>query len=1269
MKRVLASILCATVALSSQSFSGTALAAETSQIVLSEDEEAASENLSGSEPDSGEPVTDDAGASGSSDADENDGTADESENEETGNSSEEALEDGTEIEPDDVAESGEEDMSEAELLSADESAGSTDGDALSTSYSVSFPDGFEGMVDDGAVTSESSKYPQGAHSGEEAIELLSGESAAEGDVLLDITGTYHTLTAEKILDQVNKIRKEACEQGIIYDGKALTMADYVPLKWSANLEAATRKRAMESDLYIGHRTLSGSLDVGSYIDRSTFGWVGENLAWNNNHDSSGITYGINQFYGEKDDYIKSTKGESYEEPIGHYKNLINPNFDYVGVAACVMSGAPKGWICVAMQLGGKSSHFDGEVDETKDSSSGKLTQTLSVNKNYVSSIAVSGSDTVPKGGTAEYSLSGKISLSSGGYGNVSAAYTLPSGTERGVIWESSDESVATVDGGVVSGISGGTATISATMGEKTATKDIVVTTPIEKISLFSEELSDGALDGKEFNLEKEAGKAPGISVKYYPEDATDEKKVTFSSSNDNIASVEDGELVVKNAGTATITATAKTSNPNMPTVSAAFTVSVAFHIDKVTLDRNSLQVYRGEIYELIAEVIPEDDSAEVTFTSSDESVVKVGEKSGVLTAVSVGSATITASCDGKSADCIVRVIASEVLDGDEPMEGESKDGIWLAANSFNESIMYTGAALTQPDLRFYYGHKRLAQKTDYTLSYKNNTNAATALSANAPQVTATFKGQYQGTQTYKYTIEQVDISEDGGLVTAKETALIYNGKAQKAVPELFYGSAKLKANTDFSCEYEGGDDYTSVGKHKVLLTGKGNYTGEREVSFTITDAGKSLAKATVTVKSANAEDKKIYFRDGLSADDLSATVKIGKDTVPSEYYDVTDLPAKVGAGTITVVSSKKGMEAGYYGYKTVKITSYADREIKNAKVTGVPLSVIFDPVSNEQEIAVTYDEEKLTEGSDYRVSYASAKKVGTAKLTVEGLGRYSGKATYRYKILPKTTGLVVSVPSEMNYVKGGVTPAVTVRDEDGNELKSGTDFSISVKSRSNLKVGTMTFTVVGKGNYKGYTSDEKSVVIKSGNLSDCSMVLADKAFSAKVNSWKSSVKITDVNGKTLSAGTDYDKKIAYAYDGMDQESVPQAGTTVYVTAVGKGNYKGTTITGSYRIYKTPVSKLTVVVDSMEYTGGEVRPLRSTKENPDLQIHIYPSAKDAKAGTNEILVSESEIDDTYRIVGYSSNIKTGTGKVTIRGMGDYGGTRTVNFKILKKSYRK
>ncbi|MBQ7425446.1 MAG: hypothetical protein IJV21_04195, partial [Lachnospiraceae bacterium] len=242
MKRVLASILCATVALSSQSFSGTALAAETSQIVLSEDEEAASENLSGSEPDSGEPVTDDAGASGSSDADENDGTADESENEETGNSSEEALEDGTEIEPDDVAESGEEDMSEAELLSADESAGSTDGDALSTSYSVSFPDGFEGMVDDGAVTSESSKYPQGAHSGEEAIELLSGESAAEGDVLLDITGTYHTLTAEKILDQVNKIRKEACEQGIIYDGKALTMADYVPLKWSANLEAATRKR-------------------------------------------------------------------------------------------------------------------------------------------------------------------------------------------------------------------------------------------------------------------------------------------------------------------------------------------------------------------------------------------------------------------------------------------------------------------------------------------------------------------------------------------------------------------------------------------------------------------------------------------------------------------------------------------------------------------------------------------------------------------------------------------------------------------------------------------------------------------------------------------------------------------------------------------------------------------------------------------------------------------------------------------------------------------
>lgn len=41
------------------------------------------------------------------------------------------------------------------------------------------------------------------------------------------------------------------------------------------------------------------------------------------------------------------------------------------------------------------------------------------------------------------------------------------------------------------------------------------------------------------------------------------------------------------------------------------------------------------------------------------------------------------------------------------------------------------------------------------------------------------------------------------------------------------------------------------------------------------------------------------------------------------------------------------------------------------------------------------------------------------------------------------------------------------------------------------------------------------------------------------------------------------------------------------------------------------------------------------------------------------------EDEYEIVGYTKNIKKGTAKVTIHGLGEYGGTKTGKFKIIAK----
>nr|MCR5507323.1 hypothetical protein [Lachnospiraceae bacterium] len=72
-------------------------------------------------------------------------------------------------------------------------------------------------------------------------------------------------------------------------------------------------------------------------------------------------------------------------------------------------------------------------------------------------------------------------------------------------------------------------------------------------------------------------------------------------------------------------------------------------------------------------------------------------------------------------------------------------------------------------------------------------------------------------------------------------------------------------------------------------------------------------------------------------------------------------------------------------------------------------------------------------------------------------------------------------------------------------------------------------------------------------------------------------------------------------------------------------------------------------------GSELKPLKGK------QIHVYASPVDARAKKNEIT------DNIYEVVGYTSNIKTGVGRVTVRGLGDYGSTRMLTFRIVKPGY--
>ena len=83
--------------------------------------------------------------------------------------------------------------------------------------------------------------------------------------------------------------------------------------------------------------------------------------------------------------------------------------------------------------------------------------------------------------------------------------------------------------------------------------------------------------------------------------------------------------------------------------------------------------------------------------------------------------------------------------------------------------------------------------------------------------------------------------------------------------------------------------------------------------------------------------------------------------------------------------------------------------------------------------------------------------------------------------------------------------------------------------------------------------------------------------------------------------------------------------------------------------------MSTTVDPVIYTGRETEPGAD-------KIHAYPSAKDARDKTNELVCGRD-----FYIAGYSDNIRSGNGKILLAGAGSYGGRRTVQYKINKGSY--
>ena len=624
--------------------------------------------------------------------------------------------------------------------------------------------------------------------------------------------------------------------------------------------------------------------------------------------------------------------------------------------------------------------------------------------------------------------------------------------------------------------------------------------------------------------------------------------------------------------------------------------------------------------------------------------------------------TLISSTDGKAE-------YGEVLREDVPDDGIIPDGIWMTDLQAG-GYTYTGKAIT-PSFKVYDGKKLLTIKKDYTVSYKNNINAATADDAKkAPTITVKSTGNYKGTETRTFTINpaSLDATEQriniDNLYLAAPTGK--NPKGIKAVPVVTDNGKKLSENKDYTVNHvtlneqnaknKNANSYVTPGKYTVEIIGKGNYTGTRQITVTLADVAKEqilMSKVTVA--------------------------KVPDVTYDANFCEGNNAKGMTPALTVTYGSGKN------------KVTLYKEGDVNAA---GETVSA---------------------ENADYTVTWINNRYVGTATVVLTGTGKiledgtasgtYFGEKRITFKI--KGTALSANMVSwadgskNVSIVYNGeeqeprvrVSLQKKVKDENGKTVTQTTtlreydeyaqygDYKVSYLK--NVDAGTATVVITGAGGYTGTVkktfkitqadlaaADAEAKIAASGDAADSAIKVAFVKNGAKP-AVVVTAKLANGNTVTLKEGKDY--TVTYANNkavsegkNLTEKKLP------LITVKGKGNFKGSvkqTFTITNKSLADVVNPITVTVNDVPANKNKgkfvSRPVVTDADGVKLK------EKTDYTLTYSLLMAngeETKLDVKKDVV----NEPGSTVRITITGAGNYqgeGSVLTADYRITELDFKK
>ena len=628
---------------------------------------------------------------------------------------------------------------------------------------------FADHVDEELFSSEMETVGEGRASGgninwgsSDSILPTDVTTASDGCALLGVKGSYIT-DMQAALDRVNAIRKEACEEGVPdprNSSRKLTSSDYVPIKWSSDLEYIARIRAAEASLVLAHTrpngtrcfTLNSPNGIRSY---------GEVLAWNNTRK---FLPGIEQWYEEKEDWVN----QNNNAVTGHYTEMIDPANQYVGYATFINPDARY-----STTTSGEYNKYDNNLDESFGPDISNCTQTIEA---QTSDITVGMSDFEE--------LQAPNSVQADFYANITNSSCNLSVLDNNVSWKSSNTCVATVDAkGLVTGVQAGNADITAALSSLSATKMIKVAAAVHEHSWDAGKVTTEATcttDG----------------VKTYT------CSVCKTTKTETIKATGHKETEIRNAVEATCQQEGYTGDKVCKTCGA-------------TLEKGTTIVKKDHSWDagkVTTEATCTTDGVKtytcsVCKTTKTETIKATGHKETEIR----NAVEATCQQEGYTGDKVCKTCGTVLEKGTTIVK---KDHSWDAGKVTTEATCTTDGVKTYTCSVCKTTKTETIKATGHKMGEWKTVTAATTQKEGKQERTCT-ACDYKETKS----IPKLPVKKGTFKVTPSKTAVTYNGKAQKPSVTVYAGNKKLSSKY-YTVSYR---NNTAVGTATITVTGKGNY--------------------------------------------------------------------------------------------------------------------------------------------------------------------------------------------------------------------------------------------------------------------------------------------------------------------------------------------------------------------------------------------------------------------------------------------------------------